>query len=152
MIVDYGRVAGNEARAAIINDRRITGLSADVIAELVAELSPLWHERHQAKLASRPRKRAMGAGAKHRLVFVDRHLDEGRLAQGRPVRRASRLRLRQGRPTPTRPRHPVKTGNAKRWDAQSGMHDMGFRDYNPGLNHFTTRDMYNGALADMNQG
>jgi len=29
---------------------------------------------------------------------------------------------------------------------------MGFRDYNPGLNRFTTRDMYNGALADMRLG
>ena len=46
----------------------------NVIAELVAELVPLWHERHQAGLASRPRKRAVGAGAKHRLVFVDRLL------------------------------------------------------------------------------
>ncbi|MDQ1040175.1 hypothetical protein QFZ75_006591 [Streptomyces sp. V3I8] len=62
------------SRAAIISDRRITGLSADVIAELVAELGPLWHGRHQARLASRPRKRAVGAGAKHRLVFVDRLL------------------------------------------------------------------------------
>lgn len=34
----------------------------------------MWHERHQAKLASRPRKRAVGAGAKHQLVFVDRLL------------------------------------------------------------------------------
>ncbi|MEV6247177.1 DNRLRE domain-containing protein [Streptomyces sp. NPDC051742] len=42
--------------------------------------------------------------------------------------------------------------NSKRWDAQSGTYDMGFRDYNPGLNRFTTRDMYNGALADMNLG
>ncbi|MFD9221188.1 DNRLRE domain-containing protein [Streptomyces sp. NPDC060064] len=42
--------------------------------------------------------------------------------------------------------------NAKRWDAQSGTYDMGFRDYNPGLNRFTTRDMYNGALADMRLG
>ncbi|MFJ9720875.1 transposase family protein [Streptomyces sp. NPDC101213] len=49
-------------------------MSADVITELVAELGPLWHERHQAKLASRPRKRALGAGAKHRSVFVDRLL------------------------------------------------------------------------------
>lgn len=49
-------------------------MSAEVIAELVAEVGPLWHERHQAKLASRPRKRAVGAGAKHRLVFVDRLL------------------------------------------------------------------------------
>lgn len=64
----------NASRAAIISDRRITGLSADVIAELVAGRGPLWHERHQARLASRPRKRAVGAGAKHRLVFVDRLL------------------------------------------------------------------------------
>ncbi|MEU6574972.1 DNRLRE domain-containing protein [Streptomyces sp. NPDC046805] len=42
--------------------------------------------------------------------------------------------------------------NAKRWDAQSGTYDMGFRDYNPGLNRFTTRDMYTGALADMGLG
>ncbi|MFH8224484.1 transposase family protein [Streptomyces sp. NPDC018057] len=74
MIVDHGRVVGNASRAAIISDRRITGLSAEVIAELVAEPGPLWHERHQAKLASRPRKRAVGAGAKHQLVFVDRLL------------------------------------------------------------------------------
>ena len=42
--------------------------------------------------------------------------------------------------------------NAKRWDAASGTYDMGFRDYSPGLNRFTTRDMYNGALDDMNLG
>ncbi|WP_328906790.1 golvesin C-terminal-like domain-containing protein [Streptomyces sp. NBC_00234] len=42
--------------------------------------------------------------------------------------------------------------NAKRWDAQSGTYDMGFRNYSPGLNRFTTRDMYNGALADMGLG
>ncbi|MFB7225563.1 RHS repeat-associated core domain-containing protein [Streptomyces sp. NPDC056227] len=42
--------------------------------------------------------------------------------------------------------------NAKRWDAASGTYDMGFRDYNPGLNRFTTRDMYGGALADMGLG
>jgi hypothetical protein len=29
---------------------------------------------------------------------------------------------------------------------------MGFRDYNPGLNRFLTRDSYNGALADMDLG
>ncbi|MFD5365586.1 transposase family protein [Streptomyces sp. NPDC127103] len=67
-------MVGNATRALIISNRRITGLSADVIAELVAEVGPLWHERHQAKLTSRPRKRAVGAGAKHRLVFVDRLL------------------------------------------------------------------------------
>ncbi|MGW0120017.1 golvesin C-terminal-like domain-containing protein [Streptomyces sp. NPDC003327] len=42
--------------------------------------------------------------------------------------------------------------NAKRWDAGSGTYDMGFRDYDPGLNRFTSRDMYNGALADMGLG
>ncbi|MFF9105147.1 transposase family protein [Streptomyces rubrogriseus] len=74
LILDHGHVVGNASRAAIISDRRITGLSASVIAELVAELGQLWHERHQVELASRPRKRAVGAGAKHRLVFVDRLL------------------------------------------------------------------------------
>jgi RHS repeat-associated protein len=42
--------------------------------------------------------------------------------------------------------------NAKRWDQASSTYDMGFRDYSPGLNRFTTRDTYNGALADMNLG
>ncbi|WP_267717355.1 transposase [Streptomyces sp. CoH17] len=44
------------------------------MAELVPEIGPLWQERHQARLAARPRKRAVGTGAKHRLVFVDRLL------------------------------------------------------------------------------
>jgi len=74
VIVDHGRVVGNATRAVIISNRRITGLTTGVIAELVAEVGPLWHERHQARLASRPRKRAVGAGAKHQLVFVDRLL------------------------------------------------------------------------------
>ncbi|MER6633817.1 RHS repeat-associated core domain-containing protein, partial [Streptomyces sp. NPDC000987] len=51
---------------------------------------------------------------------------------------------------PTKEAYNPYRFNAKRWDAQSGTYDMGFRDYNPGLNRFTTRDMYNGALADMN--
>ncbi|WP_446048040.1 helix-turn-helix domain-containing protein, partial [Streptomyces olivaceus] len=34
----------------------------------------MWHKHHRARLASRPRKRAVGAGAKHRLAFVDRLL------------------------------------------------------------------------------
>ncbi|MFB7757673.1 transposase family protein [Streptomyces sp. NPDC056121] len=45
-----------------------------MIAELVAEIGPLWHERHQIALASRPRRRAVGAGARHKLVFVERLL------------------------------------------------------------------------------
>ncbi|MFF1478036.1 hypothetical protein ACFVYD_10725 [Streptomyces sp. NPDC058301] len=65
---------GNRARAAIIRSQRITGPAPEVIAELVAEIGPLWHDRHQAALASRPRQRAVGAGAKHKLVFVDRLL------------------------------------------------------------------------------
>ena len=64
----------NATRAVIISNRRITGLTAGVIAELVEEIGPLWQERHQARLAARSRKRAVGAGAKHRLVFVDRLL------------------------------------------------------------------------------
>jgi RHS repeat-associated protein len=40
--------------------------------------------------------------------------------------------------------------NASRWDVGSGTYDMGFRNYDPGLNRFLTRDMYGGALADMN--
>jgi len=40
--------------------------------------------------------------------------------------------------------------NAMRWDSDSGQYDMGFRNYAPGINQFLTRDMYNGALADMN--
>ncbi|MEV0663872.1 DNRLRE domain-containing protein [Actinomadura luteofluorescens] len=39
--------------------------------------------------------------------------------------------------------------NAKRWDSASGTYDMGFRNYDPGLNRFLSRDMYNGALADL---
>ncbi len=53
---------------------------------------------------------------------------------------------------PTKQTYNPYRFNAKRWDAQSGTYDMGFRDYSPGLNRFTTRDMYNGALADMNLG
>jgi RHS repeat-associated protein len=53
---------------------------------------------------------------------------------------------------PTKEAYNPYRYNAKRWDAASGTYDMGFRDYNPGLNRFTTRDMYNGALADMGLG
>jgi hypothetical protein len=44
------------------------------LAELVAELGPRWQARQDARLADRPRQRAVGAGARHRLVFVDRLL------------------------------------------------------------------------------
>jgi RHS repeat-associated protein len=39
--------------------------------------------------------------------------------------------------------------NAMRWDSSSGQYDMGFRNYDPGLNQFLSQDMYDGALADM---
>ncbi|MFH8605393.1 transposase family protein [Streptomyces flaveolus] len=67
-------MVGNQARAAIIRSQRITGLTPDAIAELIAKIGPLWHEQHQAVLTSRRRRRAVGAGAKHKLVFVDRLL------------------------------------------------------------------------------
>lgn len=65
---------GAGARELIVAEYRVTGLSPTVIAELVAEVGPLWYERHQARLTARPRRRAVGAGAEHRLVFVDRLL------------------------------------------------------------------------------
>jgi hypothetical protein len=58
----------------IVAEYRVTGLSPNVIAELVAEVGPLWHEQHEARLTARPRRRAVGAGAKHKFVFIDRLL------------------------------------------------------------------------------
>ncbi len=62
---------------ATVGDRRVTGLSQEVLAELVAELGPRWQARREARLADRPRQRAVGAGARHRLVFIDRLLADG---------------------------------------------------------------------------
>ncbi|MEV0622293.1 DNRLRE domain-containing protein [Nonomuraea sp. NPDC050404] len=42
--------------------------------------------------------------------------------------------------------------NAKRWDNSTGIYDMGFRDYNPGLNRFLNLDSYNDALDDLSLG
>ncbi|WP_307805055.1 RHS repeat-associated core domain-containing protein [Streptomyces sp. VRA16 Mangrove soil] len=39
--------------------------------------------------------------------------------------------------------------NAQRYDDGSGTYDMGFRNYDPGLNRFLTRDSFGGALDDM---
>jgi RHS repeat-associated protein len=39
--------------------------------------------------------------------------------------------------------------NAMRWDSSTAQYDMGFRTYDPSLNQFLSRDMYNGALEDM---
>ncbi|GAA4509144.1 hypothetical protein GCM10023191_069920 [Actinoallomurus oryzae] len=55
------------------------------------------------------------------------------------------------KPDPTDPtKEPYNTYRyeAKRWDESSGTYDMGFRDYDPSLNSFLTRDTYSGALDD----
>jgi RHS repeat-associated protein len=39
--------------------------------------------------------------------------------------------------------------NGKRYDQSTGDYDMGFRDYDPGLNRYLARDQYNGALSDL---
>ena len=52
----------------------MTGLSAGVIADLVAEVGPVWQARQDARRDQRTRQRAVGAGAKYKLVFVDRLL------------------------------------------------------------------------------
>ncbi|WP_369188714.1 transposase family protein [Streptomyces sp. R08] len=67
-------MVGAGAHELIVAEYRLTGLSPTVIAELIAEVGPLWHEQHQERLPARPRRRAVGAGAKHKLVFVDRPL------------------------------------------------------------------------------
>ncbi|MEU1515118.1 transposase family protein [Streptomyces sp. NPDC005811] len=67
-------MVGAGARELIVAEYRVTGLSPTVIAELVAEVGPLWHHQHQARLTARPRRRAVGAGVKHKFVYVDRLL------------------------------------------------------------------------------
>ncbi|MGX7829848.1 transposase family protein [Actinokineospora sp. 24-640] len=61
-------------RVAVLSNCRVTGLSAEVLAVLVAEVGPVWQACQDARLAARSRLRAPGAGAKYRLVFVDRLL------------------------------------------------------------------------------
>jgi RHS repeat-associated protein len=51
---------------------------------------------------------------------------------------------------PTKEPYNLYRYTAKRFDPASGRYDLGFRDYDPGLNQFITRDLYNGALADLN--
>jgi RHS repeat-associated protein len=51
-------------------------------------------------------------------------------------------------PTSTTQPYSSYRFNAMRWDSSSGQYDMGFRNYDPSLNQFVSRDMYDGALAD----
>ncbi|MEE4543693.1 transposase family protein [Streptomyces sp. V4-01] len=67
-------VVGVGSRGLIVSERRITSLSPGVIADLVAELGPVLQARRDAELCGRRRLRAVGAGAKYKLVFVDRLL------------------------------------------------------------------------------
>ncbi|MFG3216028.1 hypothetical protein [Streptomyces tendae] len=55
----------------IIGDRRITGLSAEVIAELSAELDPLGHERQRIGPLLAPGTARANADATSRLRIVD---------------------------------------------------------------------------------
>ncbi|WP_237296954.1 transposase family protein [Streptomyces sp. 3211] len=73
-----------------------------MIAELVAEVGLLWHERHQAGLESRPRKRAVGAGAKHGLLVRCRPLhDHPGHRRGAALARSPRLHHRARRQAQT---------------------------------------------------
>ncbi|MFF4723743.1 transposase family protein [Streptomyces mirabilis] len=65
---------GAGARELIVAEYRVTGLPPDVIAELIAEVGPLWHGQHQVRLTARTRRPAVGAGAKHKFAFIDRLL------------------------------------------------------------------------------
>ncbi|GGV56949.1 transposase [Streptomyces spectabilis] len=62
------------SRALIVSRPQITGLPVSVIAELAADLGPLWASQRLQRLTGRPRVRAVGAGARYKLVFVDRLL------------------------------------------------------------------------------
>jgi hypothetical protein len=52
----------------------VTRLSREVLAALLVELGPRWRACQDAQLADRPHQRAVRAGARHWLVFVDRLL------------------------------------------------------------------------------
>ena len=64
------------ARAALSHPA-LSGISREHLGELIAELAPKWEARQESALRERrrgARRRAAGAGPKHRLVFVDRVL------------------------------------------------------------------------------
>ncbi|MEV4348791.1 DNRLRE domain-containing protein [Actinoplanes sp. NPDC049596] len=53
------------------------------------------------------------------------------------------------KPDPDRTPYNSYRFNGKRFDQSTGDYDMGFRDYDPGINQFLSRDSYNGALDDL---
>jgi DDE superfamily endonuclease len=64
------------ARAACSHPA-LSGISREHLGELVAELAPKWAAQQESALTERrrgERRRAVGAGPKHRLVFTDRVL------------------------------------------------------------------------------
>ncbi len=67
MVPDHARVVGT---VSCSNRQRPEdhGAVCRCDRRLVAEVGPLCQERHQAGLEARPRKRAVGAGVKHRLA------------------------------------------------------------------------------------
>lgn len=52
----------------------MTGLSPQVLADLVAEVGPRWQAAQHDRLTARSRQRDVGAGGRYWLVFVDRLL------------------------------------------------------------------------------
>lgn len=111
LITDHGHVVGNASSAALTGDRSITGLSADTVAALVAALSPLRHERHQARRASPPRKRAVSADAKHWLVFTDRPPSSTSDRRPRTTCRPARSRRATRKCTSGNTRHTSRVGS-----------------------------------------
>jgi hypothetical protein len=54
--------------------RELTGLSLDQFARLLGEIGPEWEAAREARLSSRARARAFGAGRKHEVPFAGRLL------------------------------------------------------------------------------
>jgi RHS repeat-associated protein len=139
------------------------GLSGDVIDEQVAgqlqrsyQYSP-WGERlSQTKRNNdgTSEGRLLRLRPPHQRGDPNRHLrghqGDVRLHRLRPERQRAVHRRRQARSRRSDqaalqllPLHRQTVRPA------SGTYDLGFRDYDPGLNRFLTRDVYNGALADL---
>jgi hypothetical protein len=82
----------------------VTGLSREVLAELVAELGPRWQECRDARAGRSAAAAGGGAGARHRLVFINLTTPPG-VATSRAVAfPAARRRLIS---LPTRPHRRI---------------------------------------------